>query len=137
MASKKKSVRAKSASLSNISTAELHREMAVRQRKVDRLNARREKLLGHLDYVQAELASMGALTASGGVRSRPKNDQTLVEAISDLIDGKTLSVTEIAEQVVKRGYKTTAANFRTIVNQALIRETKIFKKVARGQYTLK
>ena len=51
--------------------------------------------------------------------------------------GKQMGVSEIAEAVQAAGYKTSSANFRTIVNQALIRETDLFKKVSRGVYTAK
>ena len=61
----------------------------------------------------------------------------LVDSLAKVLKSKTLSVTEATEAVQKAGYLTTAANFRTIVNQALIRETKVFKKVSRGQYTAK
>jgi hypothetical protein len=45
-----------------------------------------------------------------------------------------MSVTQATQKVQDAGYKTTAANFRTIVNQTLIRDNR-FKRVSRGQYT--
>jgi hypothetical protein len=45
-------------------------------------------------------------------------------------------VTDVVELVQKQGYKTTAANFRTIVNQALGKKT-LFKKISRGIYQTK
>ncbi|MBL1216769.1 MAG: hypothetical protein D8M59_04660 [Planctomycetes bacterium] len=69
---------------------------------------------------------------------RPKNKMTLQDAIVKVLKGGTvLSVTEITGAVKKVGYKTNAENFRTIVNQTLIKNNKVFKKVARGQYTVK
>ena len=44
--------------------------------------------------------------------------------------------TDVTEAVQRAGYKTSAANFRTIVNATLLKSPK-FKKVARGQYTAK
>ncbi len=61
------------------------------------------------------------------------------------LKGKTLSVTELAEAVQKEHpgklmayncYKTTSPNFRTIVNQALLKDDR-FKRVSRGMYTVK
>jgi hypothetical protein len=46
-----------------------------------------------------------------------------------------MSVTDAAAAVLESGYKTSAENFRTMVNQALIKRTDLFKKVARGKYT--
>lgn len=71
----------------------------------------------------------------GPGRKRFRNDTNLVEALAKVLKGKTMGVTEVAAAVTHAGYKTTAANFRTIVNQALLRHTKVFKKVARGKYT--
>lgn len=69
---------------------------------------------------------------------RPRNTMTLQDAIEKVLKGGTvLSVTEITSAVKKIGYKTNAENFRTIVNQTLIKNGKLFKKVARGQYTVK
>ncbi|MFG0329461.1 MAG: hypothetical protein ACF8PN_06115 [Phycisphaerales bacterium] len=66
---------------------------------------------------------------------RPRNKQTLVEAMHSAVQGKTMGVSEIAEAVQKNGYKTSADNFRTIVNQTLIKNKDKFKKVERGRYT--
>jgi len=85
--------------------------------------------------VEAELASHGSpITSSGGVRKRPKNEKNLEEALKDLLTNKVMGVTEAAEAVQRAGYMTSSVNFRTIVNQTLIRSKK-FKKVSRGQYT--
>ena len=73
-------------------------------------------------------------TASGKPRKRPHNESTLEDALAKVLKGTTMGVTEVAAAVQKAGYKTSAANFRTIVNQTLIR-SKAFKKVSRGQYT--
>lgn len=73
--------------------------------------------------------------APGPGRKRFRNDTNLVEALAAVLKGKTMGVTEVAAAVTEAGYKTTAANFRTIVNQALLRHTKVFKKVSRGRYT--
>lgn len=71
---------------------------------------------------------------AGGPRKRPKNDMNLAEALAKVLKGTTMGVTEVTSAVQKAGYKTSAENFRTIVNQTLIRDAR-FKKVSRGQYT--
>ena len=58
----------------------------------------------------------------------------LVEALEKLLKSRTLSVTDAAREVQNAGYKTSSANFRTIVNQTLIKSDK-FRKVSRGKYT--
>ncbi len=62
---------------------------------------------------------------------------TLIEALQKVLANKTMSVTDVAEAVRSAGYHTTSDNFRTIVNQALLAHTNLFKKVDRGQYTAK
>lgn len=123
--------------LGGVSFEELQAEMARRSKVVNRLERRRAKLHAELAAVESELAGFGALSASGGIRRRPRNEMNLVDTLASVLKGKTMSVTDAAQAARDAGYMTTAANFRTIVNQALIRETKVFKKVSRGQYTAK
>jgi len=129
--------------LNAVSTADLAREIRRRERQYEKLAAKREALLSQVANLDTELATLGSLLGNGysaalpSGRKRPKNDQNLTESLAQLLDGVTMSVTEAAEAVQQAGYKTTAANFRTIVNQTLLRETGTFKKVARGQYTAK
>ena len=121
--------------LDAMSLAELQAELNRREKGIRKLERRREKLLAELASIDADLAAVGALSAAGGVRRRPRNEMNLVDSLAKVLDGKTMSVTEVTGEVQKAGYLTTAANFRTIVNQALIRENKRFKKVSRGKYT--
>ncbi|MGV6815124.1 MAG: hypothetical protein ACWA5W_08970 [Phycisphaerales bacterium] len=121
--------------LDAMSLAELQAELNRREKGIRKLERRREKLLAELASIDADLAAVGALSATGGVRRRPRNEMNLVDSLAKVLDGKTMSVTEVTGEVQKAGYLTTAANFRTIVNQALIRENKRFKKVSRGKYT--
>ncbi|MEM9064977.1 MAG: hypothetical protein AAGB51_05750 [Planctomycetota bacterium] len=121
--------------LGELSTEALQAELRRRQRSTRSLERKRERLLEQLRDVEAELAAHGApITASGGVRKRPKNDMNLEEALASVLTGSTMGVTEAAEAVQRAGYMTSSANFRTIVNQTLIRSKK-FKKISRGQYT--
>tara|TARA_R110002072_G_scaffold42064_4_gene117519 strand:- start:80226 stop:80681 length:456 start_codon:yes stop_codon:yes gene_type:complete len=133
----KKSTTKKSSSLNTLSITELQAELQRRERGIRRLERKRDRLLAELGQVDSELAAVGALSASGGVRRRPRNEMNLVDSLAATLKGKTMSVTEVTAEVQKNGYMTTAANFRTIVNQALIREKKVFKKISRGQYTAK
>lgn len=121
--------------VAGMTTAELHAELLRRGRNVRKLERRRERLLHDLAEVEKELASEGALSASGSIRRRPRNEMNLVNSLAAVLQGKEMSVTEVTQAVQQAGYLTTAANFRTIVNQALIREKKKFKKVSRGMYT--
>jgi hypothetical protein len=125
--------RSSSGSLASLPISQLQAELRRRQRGVGSLVRRREKLAAKLAALDEQIRTAGG--ASGGVRVRPQNATSLVEALAKVLSGKTMGVTEVADAVRKAGYNTNAANFRTIVNQALIKHKNKFKKVDRGQYT--
>ena len=139
----------KSGSLGTITTSDLAKEMLKRQQKVQGLKGKREKILADLhaldDLIRSEggslrgssLHSFSAAESPAHGRKRFLNKSNLVDALAATLKGRELGVTEIAYAVVKDGYKTTAANFRTIVNQTLIRFPDRFKKARRGVYTSK
>lgn len=128
--------------LSGMSITDLQREIIRRQRGVGALERKRAKLLKKLAALDAQITAAGGMTSSGRAgntatgRTRPKNEMSLVDALSKALKGKTMSVAEAGEAVQKAGYKTNAANFRTMVNIALIKSGQ-FKRVERGQYTAK
>lgn len=130
------------ARLSSLSTSEIQRELGKRHRRVKSLVQGRARLAKQLAALDGEIRRLsdgmgrgGGMTASGAPRKRPKNDMNLVEALSKLLAGKTMSVTEATQKVQDAGYRTSAANFRTIVNQCLINHKKQFRKISRGKYT--
>ena len=126
----------KNGTLSSLSLDALQTELARRQRQIGTLERKRDRLASQLEEVEQELAELGALggVTVDGVRKRPKNDASLADSLAKVLKSKTMSVTEVADAVRQAGYRTSAENFRTIVNQTLIKD-KRFKKVARGQYT--
>jgi hypothetical protein len=128
----------KHSSLSNVSAADLRKEIARRQRRGATMMRKRDAHLRKAAEIDAQLRELGSLPGGGGLsgRGRPRNANNLVESLTKVLSGKTMSVTEVADAVQKAGYATTSPNFRTIVNQALIASGK-FKRVGRGQYTAK
>lgn len=153
--------------LSTASIADLQAELERRASELRDLEAQRSELLAELERVDGEIAELGgspgavrrgrppatvrrgpgrppstgaaaarpAARRTGG--KRPRNKMSLVDALRSVLEGQTMGVSEVAEAVQSAGYRTTSANFRTIVNQALINNPDVFKKVARGQYTAK
>ncbi|MCC6428053.1 MAG: hypothetical protein IT435_14685 [Phycisphaerales bacterium] len=118
-----------------MSIRDLHAEIRRRERVTSGLIRRRNKLAAKLAALDAQIRSHGVSVGGGGGGTRPRNEMNLVESLAKVLKGKTLSVTDAAEAVQAAGYKTSAENFRTIVNQALIKNNKVFKKIDRGQYT--
>jgi hypothetical protein len=137
----KKVGRPRTTGLRTLSVAALQAEIKRRERSVGKLVAKYNKALAKAEAIAALIQSAGGNVRGGtssvamGGRKRPKNDSNLVDALAKVLSGKTMGVTEVSEAVQKAGYRTSSANFRTIVNQALIKHTKKFKKVSRGQYT--
>lgn len=132
---------ARTSALGRLSVAEINRELVRRQRTVAALERRREKLLKRVAEIDAEIVANGGSSRGGwtrgmGGRKRPKNTMQLLDALKEVLNGKTMSVTDAAEAVQKAGYQTSSANFRTIVNQTLINNIKKhFKRTGRGMYT--
>lgn len=132
--------------LSRLSVDELQAELSRRGRSLSKLQKQHAKAMQKVEAIERQIIAAGG--GIGGARrirfggpgvnlgrKRPKNDMNLVEALQKTLKGKTMGVTEVTEAVQKNGYKTSAANFRTIVNQTLIKHPKTFKKIARGQYS--
>jgi len=136
---------------SALTTLELQKELARREKDAHKLAAKRDRLLDQIAQIDAELGELGyeaetpvpatgrreGRGARGGSGKRPRNDRTLPEVLQKVMKGKTMGVTEAAEAVKSAGYRSSAANFRNIVNQTLLKHPDLFKKVERGQYTAK
>jgi hypothetical protein len=134
--------------LSGFSLDLLNAELRRRERAVRNLQRRHANTMAKASRLEDQIRALGGEPSgagrrgpgrprgSGAGRRRPRNEQNLVEALAGVLNGKTMSVTDVAEAVQKAGYRTSAANFRTIVNQTLIKSDR-FKRVGRGQYTAK
>lgn len=135
--------------LSSVSVSDLQAEISRRKKRVHTLVRKRNRLVQQLQQIDSEIEAEGGAEfvkmapargngagrrAGGG--KRPRNDANLADSMVEVLTGKTMGVTELSEAVQKAGYKTTSPNFRTIVNQTLIKD-KRFKRVERGQYTVR
>lgn len=126
--------------LAGVSTSSLESELQRRRSGVRVFERKRDRLMTKLAALERKIQEHGGSAASGGAGrrtgGRPKNTMNLVEALAGVLKGRTMSVTDVSAAVQRAGYKTSSANFRTIVNQTLIKSGK-FKKISRGQYTAK
>jgi hypothetical protein len=127
------------ASLRGASLEELRREFERRRRSSGKLLKKRQRIASQLEEIDAQLAMLdittGGSSRARGARKRPQNAMGLVPFLVKVLTNKTMGVTEVSMAVQRAGYKTTSPNFRTIVNQALIKHTDKFKKLGRGKYT--
>lgn len=124
---------------SRLGNASLDSIRAELDKRLKELEAERDRLSKELAAVEGEISSFPGAHVRGrsGPRKRPRNDMNLVDSLKKLLTNKTLSVTEMTSEVQRSGYRTTSPNFRTIVNQTLIANPKVFKRVSRGMYTSK
>jgi hypothetical protein len=123
----------------NLSIAQLERILRTRRTEVQRLARRRAKVARQLARIDAQLHNLGGDGAGGGAAGgRARNEQSLVKVIEGVLGraGKAMNVGDIATAVRARGYRSNSANFRGIVNQALIKERQ-FAQAGRGMYQLK
>jgi hypothetical protein len=128
-------------SLSALSLTDLHTEISRRQRRAKGLLRKRSKLETKLRTLDAEIATLGlngalASKGGGGGGTRFHNEMSLADSLAEALKGKTLSVGEAMEAVQRAGYRTTSHHFRVQVNIALTKDSR-FKRVSRGQYTVK
>ena len=110
---------------------------------LDELRSQREAL----DAQIAELESLsGASSAPAPMPTAPRGQPvgtrrgrggkpSLPALLHSLLQGKTMSVPEMTEAAKRAGHKSKSKNFRNVVALAIITNRKLFKRVARGQYT--
>jgi hypothetical protein len=121
----------------DFSIAELERMLKTRRSKVAALDRTRAKLQKRLDTIGAKILALGGSASSGGTRA--KNKVGLNDSIEGLLrkKGDAMSVGDIVSGVLAAGYNSKSANFRGIVNQALIKDKRFVKAGSRGLYQLK
>lgn len=119
-----------------LTIAELQRLLNVRQRELNGLMNKRQRLQAKLDELDKQIAGLGSNGVTGGGRAR--NATSLIGALESVLRdaGGPLKVGDIVNNVLKTGYQSTSANFRGIVNQTLIKD-KRFQSAGRGMYQMK
>ena len=126
--------------LKDLTLDQMMHEIKRRQRVLVRLNRKRDRLVGALKAIDAEILKSGGTPGAVpglGSRQRARNELTLPEAMLKVMSkDKPINVAEIAAAVEKVGYISTSKTFRTIIYQTLGKD-KRFKKVARGRYVIK
>ena len=153
--------RGRPSALARLATSDLRRELERRQSMAHELVRQRDALTAELQELEVAFgpsaingflaapamqrrgrpatSALGRLAAMHGpamtATGRPRNPNSLVETLRKALAGTTMSVSDVAQAVQRGGYKTKSGNFRVIVNQALTNHPKVFRKIARGQYT--
>lgn len=117
------------------SIAELRSLLGEQRKRRTQLMGERKKLQAKIDQVDREIALLDGEGAAAGGRGR--NDRPLPDVIEQVLkkSGKPMKVGDIVAAVENAGYRSSSANFRGIVNQALIKDDR-FTSPSRGQYKL-
>ena len=130
-------------STDGLSLAQLERLMQSRRTELNRLTRQRDKIQKKLDTLNDRISEIsggmaGGTRGGGGGGTRARNAVNLPEVIHQVLAkaGAAVSVGDIMDKVRAAGYRSNSANFRGIVNQALIKD-KRFTSASRGMYQLK
>src|SRR4051812_9612643 len=104
-----------------MSLSDLERMIDNRRLELRKLERLRTNYRRKLDAIERRIAAIGGNGRGGGRRAR--NEVSLPEAILTVLTraSSPLGVGVIAEKVQAAGYRSGSANFRGIVNQALIK----------------
>jgi hypothetical protein len=115
---------------------QLERILQARRGEVRKLAKKRDRIARQLQVLDRHLSRLGGGPAAIGT-GRGRNEQSLVEALESVLKSasKPMQVADITSAVQQRGYRSSSANFRGIVNQTLIKE-KRFGQAGRGLYQL-
>jgi DNA-binding transcriptional MerR regulator len=120
-----------------LSILELESLLQEKRFTVQKLHKQRAELQKKLEQLDREITRLGGSTEPRTAGGRVRNGVSLVAALEEVLRGKPpMGVGEILQAVLARGYQSTSANFRGIINQTLIKE-KQFKAIGRGIYTVK
>jgi len=121
----------------------LQKEIVRRQKLLPTLIAQRDELDRRIAEIQgldaAEAAEPTVAKAPGKIRRRrrARNKISLADALAACLVGKAkVTIPEAIAGVLAAGYKSKAKTFRSVVNNMLLSD-KRFKKVGRGEFTLK
>jgi len=123
---------------SNLSLAALQSIMEARRSDLNRLRKQRTEAQRKLDAIDKQISRIEGGGSRGGGGGRARNAKSLNDSIDEVLrgNGKPMKVGDIVDAVEATGYRSSSANFRGIVNQALIKD-KRFIAAERGMYQIK
>jgi hypothetical protein len=122
-----------------VSIAELKRELAKREKALERLEARRKKLATELREVEADIAQMKGESKErlGPGAAGQRATGTLRQAVAAVLAGtrEALGPKDIAGRLPDVGYVSRSKSLPVMVGQ-LLSGLSEFRRVARGKYRL-
>ncbi|MGB7160058.1 MAG: hypothetical protein WBD40_18470 [Tepidisphaeraceae bacterium] len=121
-----------------MSIAQLENILASRKAELNEKMREHKRVAARLEQLEDDIRRLGGSAGRRGrVGGRARNEKSLMETLADVLkSGKPMKVGDITEAAEKSGYRSNSANFRSIVNQTLIKD-KRFGSAGRGLYQLK
>ena len=133
---------ARTPSLSKLSLVDLDHLIDSRHRDLKKLHKRRREMQKQLDRFDRAIFAITGENGRAGRRgasgTRAQNDQSLGATIEQVLEKSSapMSIADIVERVQARGYRSSSANFRGLVNMTLVKDNR-FQNPERGMYVLK
>lgn len=129
----------------NLSIEEMQQQLEARKTaEIQQLEAREAELKTELASAAQRIAQLRGVASTrrpvrrtGGPRGpRAKNDQTLVQHVHAIMHnaGEPMSAREVEAELKKTDYKSTSQNMYVQIFTAITKNSKMFRKVARGKY---
>jgi hypothetical protein len=124
-------------SLDGMSVEEIARYLKARRKETRILLRERRALAKQIAKIDRRLGAADSAPRGGRGRGRRRNEQPLADVVVRVLaHGKPMKVTDIAAAVRSAGYHSDSPNFRSMVNQALIKHRDRFKQAKRSYYQL-
>lgn len=108
-----------------MTVAQLERLLQKKRTRLDSLEQRRKQLLKQLQQVDERIAQLGGVVRDARQprrgRKRPKNAQTLLQAMSQVLatNKRGLTLKDLSAKILEMGYKTASSNFENTVYQII------------------
>jgi hypothetical protein len=118
-----------------LSISQIESLLQQRRGELGKLRKERAELERGMAKLDRKIESLGGGRSRGG---RAKNEKSLTALMEELLQksSKPMQVGDILAKVEAAGYRSSSANFRSIINQTLIKD-KRFSSAGRGLYQLK
>ena len=118
-----------------MSISQIESLLQQRRGELGKLRKQRAELERDMAKLDRKIESLGGGRSRGG---RAKNQMSLTALMDEILQkaSKPMQVGDILAKVEAAGYRSSSANFRSIINQTLIKD-KRFSSAGRGLYQLK
>jgi hypothetical protein len=132
--------------IKQLSVTDLERMLVRRSSELSKLERERAKLRKRLTSLEQRIAAVGGAASEGRVRfsvrkglPRHKNPKSLKVLVVEILreNKKGLNLKQLADKVLKTGYKTSSSNFSNTVYQAVYNSNAVSYDEANGLYRTK